>query len=151
MERHGFSYDLQTPWWHLDAAAELARDFPRMQLIINHAGLPADRSVEGLAGWRKALETAAAQPNIEVKISGIGSPGQPWTTEANGAVIHDAISIFGVDRGMFASNFPVDRLVGGFNTIFSGFLAATARRTAAERDSLFHGNAARFYRLQEAV
>ncbi|KAA2211553.1 amidohydrolase family protein [Teichococcus oryzae] len=151
MGRHGFSYDLQTPWWHLDAAAELAHDFPCTQLIINHAGLPAARSVEGLAGWRKALETAAAQPNIAIKISGIGSSGQPWTIEANGAVIRDVISIFGVDRCMFASNFPVECLVGSFNTIFSGFLAATADRTAAERDSLFHDNAARFYRFWEAV
>jgi predicted TIM-barrel fold metal-dependent hydrolase len=151
MERHGFSYDLQTPWWHLDAAADLARDFPRTQLIVNHTGLPADRSPEGLAGWRRALETVAAQPNTAIKISGIGSSGQPWSVQANGLVIRDAIAIFGAERCMFASNFPVDRLVGDFDTIYSGFLIATADRTEAERNSLFHDNAVRFYRLQEAV
>ena len=36
LERFGFSYDLQTPWWHLDAAAELAADFPATQIILNH-------------------------------------------------------------------------------------------------------------------
>jgi len=147
MERHGFSYDLQTPWWHLDAAADLARDFPQTPLIINHTGLPADRGAEGLKGWRKALEAIAVQPNTAIKISGIGIPGQQWTVEANGPLIRDTISIFGIDRCMFASNFPVDRLVGDFDTIFSGFLAATADRTEAERDKLFHDNAARFYRL----
>ncbi|RKK03829.1 thioesterase [Pseudoroseomonas wenyumeiae] len=151
MEHYRLSYDLQTPWWHLDAAADLAHDFPRTQLIINHTGLPADRSVEGLANWRRALETAAAQPNIAIKISGIGSPGQPWSIEANGSLIQDTITIFGSDRCMFASNFPVERLVGDFDTIYSGFLAATADRTEAERDSLFHDNAVRFYRLQGAV
>ena len=40
---HGLSFDLQTPWWHLDAAAELARDFPDTTIILNHTGLPADR------------------------------------------------------------------------------------------------------------
>ena len=38
LEKHGFSFDLQTPWWHLDAAAELARDFPNTQIIIVHTG-----------------------------------------------------------------------------------------------------------------
>ena len=40
--RHHMSFDLQTPYWHLDAAADLAADFPETQIIINHAGLPAD-------------------------------------------------------------------------------------------------------------
>lgn len=147
LARHGLSYDLQTPWWHLDAAADLARDFPATQIIINHTGLPADRSPEALAAWRRALELAAAQPNIALKISGIGLPGRPWTAEANGPVILDAIAIFGLDRAMFASNFPVDGLVGDFDTIFSGFLAATAAMTEAERDRLFHDNARRIYRF----
>jgi predicted TIM-barrel fold metal-dependent hydrolase len=147
LERHGLSFDLQTPWWHLDAAADLARDFPATQIIVNHTGLPADRSPEALAAWRRALERAAAQPNIALKISGIGLPGRPWTVEANGPVIRDAIAIFGPDRAMFASNFPVDGLVGDFDTIFSGFLAATAAMSDGERDRLFHDNARRFYRF----
>ena len=89
MERYGLSYDLQTPWWHLDAAADLARDFPRTTIVINHTGLPADRSAEGLALWRRALETAARQPNVCIKISGLGRRGQPWTVEANAPLIRD--------------------------------------------------------------
>lgn len=147
LERHGLSYDLQTPWWHLDAAADLAKDFPATQLIINHTALPADRSPEALAAWRRALERAASEPNVAIKISGIGLPGQPWTVAANGPVIRDAIAIIGKDRAMFASNFPVDSLVGDFDTIFSGFLAATAAFSESERDQLFHGNAERIYRM----
>ena len=60
--RHGLHFDLQTPWWHFDAAAELARDFPATTIIVNHTGLPADRSAEGLAGWRRAMELLAARP-----------------------------------------------------------------------------------------
>jgi predicted TIM-barrel fold metal-dependent hydrolase len=48
---------------------------------------------------------------------------------------------------MFASNFPVDSLVGDFDTIFSGFLAATASLPGSDRDRLFHDNARRIYRL----
>jgi predicted TIM-barrel fold metal-dependent hydrolase len=144
----GLTYDLQTPWWHLDAASDLARDFPDTHIIINHTGLPADRSPDALAAWRKALEIAAAQPNVAIKISGLGQPGRPWTAEANAPVIRDAIAIFGIDRAMFASNFPVDKLMSDFDTILSGFLIATADCTEVERDKLFHDNAARFYRLQ---
>jgi predicted TIM-barrel fold metal-dependent hydrolase len=147
LARHGFSYDLQTPWWHLDAATELARDFPGTQIVINHTGLPADRSPEALAAWRRALEGVAVQQNVAIKISGIGRPGLPWQIEANAPVIRDAVKIFGADRAMFASNFPVDSLVGEFDTIFSGFLAATAERPEQDRDKLFHDNAVRIYRL----
>lgn len=147
LARHGLSFDLQTPWWHLDAAAELARDFPATRVILNHAGLPADRSEEGLAGWRAGLARLADRPNAALKISGLGRPGLPWTLEANGPVIRDAIAIFGVERCMFASNFPVDGLCGAFRGIFGGFAAATADRTEHERAGLFHDNARRIYRL----
>ena len=147
LERHKLSYDLQTPWWHLDAAADLAGDVPATQIVINHTGLPADRSPEGLAGWRRALEAVADRANVAIKISGLGRPGLPWAVEANGPVIRDTIAIFGPDRCMFASNYPVDSLAGPFETIFAGFAAAAADRSAEERRKLFHDNAVRIYRL----
>jgi predicted TIM-barrel fold metal-dependent hydrolase len=147
LERFGFSYDLQTPWWHLDAAAELAADFPRIALIVNHTGLPADRSEEGLAGWRKALERVAAQPNVAIKISGLGRRGLPWTVDANGPIIRDTIAIFGTGRCMFASNFPVDSLAGTYRGIYEGFFASVADLPPEQQMKLFAGNAMRIYRL----
>jgi predicted TIM-barrel fold metal-dependent hydrolase len=151
LEKYGLSFDLQTPWWHLGEAAALARDFPRTQIILNHTGLPADRSAAGLAGWREAMATLAALPNVAVKISGLGQPGQPWTIKANGPIVRDTISIFGVERCMFASNFPVDRLCATFDTIFAGFRAIVADRAPADRRRLFHDNAVRIYRLDDAL
>jgi predicted TIM-barrel fold metal-dependent hydrolase len=147
LARHGLSFDLQAPWWNLDQAADLARDFPGTQMIINHTGLPADRSPEGLAGWRAALEQVARCSNVALKISGLGQRGQAWTKEANVPVIRDAITIFGAGRCMFASNFPVDSLVAGYATILDGFRAAIADRPDAERRQLLHDNAQRIYRL----
>ena len=147
LARHGLSFDLQAPWWNLDQAADLARDFPGTQMIINHTGLPVDRSPEGLAGWRAALERVAPCPNVALKISGLGQRGQAWTANANVPIIRDAIAIFGPERCMFASNFPVDSLVAGYETILSGFLAAIADRPDAERRQLLHDNAQRIYRL----
>jgi predicted TIM-barrel fold metal-dependent hydrolase len=145
--KHGFSFDVQTPWWHFDALSELARDFPATQIVIVHTGLPHDRSEEALEDWRAALEVAAAQPNIAIKISGLGRPGLPWTLTANGPIIRDTINIFGPERCMFASNFPVDGLTGSFQVIYGGFRAAVSNRPIEERRMLFHDNAVRIYRL----
>ncbi|QRF61060.1 amidohydrolase [Variovorax paradoxus] len=147
LETHGLSFDLQAPWWNLDQAAQLARDFPRTLLILNHGGLPADRSTEGLAGWRRALERLADAPNTAIKISGLGQRGLPWTEEANVPLMRDAIAIFGASRCMFASNFPVDRLVASYETLLRGFLAAIAGHSDTERRQLLHDNAVRLYRL----
>lgn len=141
----GLHFDLQTPWWHLDEAAELAADFPETLIILNHAGLPSDRSAEGLRSWRAALDHLARQPNVRAKISGIGVPGQPWTLALQAPVIEGVISAFGVARCAFASNFPVDGLCASFETIFRVFKAAVAGRPVTERLALFHDNAARWY------
>ncbi|HEX2552608.1 MAG TPA: amidohydrolase family protein [Microvirga sp.] len=147
LARHGLSFDLQTPWWHMDAAADLAADFPDTPIVVNHTALPADRSPEGLAAWRRALEHVARRPNVALKISGLGQRGLPWTEAANVPVIRDAIAVFGAERCLFASNYPVDSLVASYGTILRGFLAAIADRTPAEQRLLLHDNAERIYRL----
>lgn len=64
LARHGLHFELQTPFWHLHEAAALARDFPDTPLIINHTGMPSDRSSEGLAAWREAMRRVAQHPNV---------------------------------------------------------------------------------------
>lgn len=147
--RHGMSFDLQAPWWHLDQAADLARDFPQTRLVLNHTGLPADRSAAGLDGWRRAMEQLAREPNVAVKVSGLGLPSRPWTEADNVPVIRDAIAIFGADRCMFASNYPVDSLVAPYATLLAGFMAAISIYPQAQQRALLHDNAARIYRLPD--
>lgn len=146
----GLAFDLQTPWWHLGEAARLAADFPDTQIILNHAGLPADRSPEGLAGWKAAMAQLALAPNVACKISGIGQRGRAWTVEANRAIVLTAIELFGVGRCMFASNFPVDSLCATFGDIYSGFEAIVAGLGDDEKDALFRANARRLYAIGEA-
>jgi predicted TIM-barrel fold metal-dependent hydrolase len=145
LARNRLRFDLQTPWWHLGEAAGLARDFPATQIVLNHTGLPADRSAEGIAGWRAAMATLAQCPNAAVKISGIGVPGRPWTAEANRAIVLTTIELFGAERCMFASNFPVDGLCATFDAIFSGFRTIVRDFPADEQRKLFHDNAMRIY------
>jgi predicted TIM-barrel fold metal-dependent hydrolase len=141
-------FDLQTPWWHLYEAADLAEAFGETLIVLNHTGLPNDRSPEGLAGWRAAMRAFAARPNTVVKISGLGLPNRPWLLADNRPIIRDTIEIFGVDRCMFASNFPVDGVIADFGTIYSGFKQAVADLPEPDRKKLFHDNAVRVYRLQ---
>ncbi|MBT4488709.1 MAG: amidohydrolase family protein [Rhodospirillaceae bacterium] len=147
LAKHGLHYELQTRYWHLGEAADLARDFPDIPIVLNHAGVPEDRSDTGLAAWRAGMEEIAAQPNVSVKISGIGEAGHAWSVERQQTVVRDVIRIFGVGRCMFASNFPVDGLVGDFATIFNGFLDITKDLPDDDRRKLFHDNAVRAYRL----
>jgi predicted TIM-barrel fold metal-dependent hydrolase len=144
---YGLSFDLQTPWWHLAEAAELNALYPDVRIILNHTGLPRDRSEGELAGWRAAMTVFAAAPNVAVKISGLGEPGHAWSLDRNRSVILDTIEIFGEDRCMFASNFPVDGLVGNLGTITAGFAEATEKLGLETQGKLFAGNARRIYRL----
>jgi predicted TIM-barrel fold metal-dependent hydrolase len=147
LAKHGLHFELQAPWWHAGELLDLIAAFPETPVVINHTFLPADRSAEGLAGWREALKLAATAPQASLKISGIGLKGRPWRLEDNRGIIRDAVEIMGVERAMFASNFPVDGLTGSFATIYSGFKAATADLPRSDRLKLFHDNAIRIYRL----
>lgn len=140
-------FELQTAWWHLHEACDLARDFPETPIVLNHTGLPADRSDAGLQGWRRAMRQLAEAPNVAVKISGLGEPGRPSTVESNGWIIRETIAMFGPTRAMFASNFPVDGLCASFDTIFLGFSECAAHLTETEQALLFAGNARRIYRI----
>ncbi len=147
LDRLGYSFDLQIPYWHLDQAADLAADFPETTLVINHTGLPSDRSDLGFSTWSNAIEQVALKPNVMIKISGLGQTNQPWTVESNRNIVLRALDIFGTDRCMFASNFPGDRLCGDLDTILLGFREIVNTLPETTVDALFHGNAARIYRF----
>jgi predicted TIM-barrel fold metal-dependent hydrolase len=103
--------------------------------VLNHTGLPYD---DQLDGWRAAMARLAACANVAVKISGLGN------VTRKREVVLATIECFGVERCMFASNFPVDGLRGTFDSIWSDFERFT--RDLDQR-ALFHDNAVRIYRM----
>lgn len=151
LARHGLHFELQAPWWHIDELVDLIAAHPAVPVVINHAFMPVDRSAEGLAGWRSALRRAAAAPQVVMKISGIGIKGRAWSLDDNRPIIREIIEVFGPDRAMFASNFPVDGLTGSFETIYSGYKAATTDLDPVARSALYSGTARRVYRLGAEV
>ena len=148
LEPLGLSFDLQAPFWHLPEARALAERFPGITIILDHCGLPSLRTPEGLAAWRKCMRTLAEAPNTAVKVSGLGEPQLPkWSVRAHRDVVLETIDIFGVDRCMFGSNYPVDRLYAPYGTIMRGFQAITSRFSFNERRLMFCENAMRWYRI----
>jgi predicted TIM-barrel fold metal-dependent hydrolase len=148
LEKYDLSWDLRVTWWHLEEAAEVVREHPRLRVALNHTGYPLDRSADALAVWRRGMEALAACPNVHCKISGLTVLGAPWTLKANKPIIRDTISIFGVGRSMFASNYPVDGLKGSWDYLYSCFKQAVADFPLTDRRKLFADNALAFYRIK---
>ena len=97
----------------------------------------------GRAGPRGAVPRHGAED------LGTRRAGQAWTAEANRAIVLDAIEIFGSDRCLFASNFPVDSLCASFDQIFHGFATIVQDFSESERRALFHDNAVRLYAITD--
>ncbi|MDK6787831.1 amidohydrolase family protein [Actinotignum timonense] len=145
----GFSFDLQVAWWHMTEAKTVLEQNPDIPLIINHSGLPADRHPDMIAGWVRALDFMAQYPQVSIKISGIGLKVQPWTVENNRPIVERITEIFGTERIMFASNFPVDSIAGSFADIWNGFREITSGWSQAEQRAAYAENAVRIYRLPQ--
>jgi predicted TIM-barrel fold metal-dependent hydrolase len=147
LTKHNLSWDLRVPWWHLGEAAEVVREHPNLRTVLNHTGYPMDRSPEALVVWRRGMEALAESPNVHCKISGLPMLGEPYTITANKPIILDAIGIFGVDRCMFASNYPVDGIKGSWDHLYSTYKRAVAHLPLRDREKLFADNALSFYRI----
>jgi len=147
LKKFGLSWDLRVKTWELEAAAQVARGIPDLPVVLNHTGFPWDRSIAGLERWRRGMKALAACEQVYCKLSCLCLPEGAWDYEGNRRIVLEAIEIFGIDRCMFASNFPVDGLRVSFAQMFRDFRRMTAEFSAADRRRLFYENAARFYRI----
>lgn len=147
LAKYGLSFDLLLFPSQLADALALARAFPETQIVLNHTGSPVDRDEAGLARWRRGMEALAAADNVAVKISDLGAYDHDWTVASVRPFIRDTIAWFGVERCMFASDFPVGGLHGTAPEIYAAFKEIVADFSDTEQRALFHDNAAKFYRL----
>jgi predicted TIM-barrel fold metal-dependent hydrolase len=145
LEKYRLSWDLRVPFWHLEEAATVARAFPDTKIILNQTGFPWDRSEEGLAAWRHGMEVLARAPNVCV--SEFGLKDRAWDYDDNRRVVLDAIAIFGIERSVFATNFPVASLRIGYDALVRAMSRMLADRSPDDRARFFWKNAAAFYRL----
>ncbi|MBC8746748.1 MULTISPECIES: amidohydrolase family protein [Paraburkholderia] len=144
---HGLSWDLRLPFWHLEEAAALVADSPGVTVILEHAGLPWDRTDEGLALWRRGMAALAENPNVFVKLSEFGLRNSAWDTAQNVRIIQEVLAIFGWRRCMFASNFPVASLRVTYSMLIQTFAEALAQLDESSARAVWHDNAMRVYRI----
>jgi predicted TIM-barrel fold metal-dependent hydrolase len=143
LRKYNLSFDMQAYPGQFARLARIFERHPETQVVINHAGM----GVDGDEEWRTAMKLLAALPNVAVKISGLGFVFRPLDPAAVRARVLGTIDLFGTDRCMFASDFPTDRLFGGFDETMDNYAQAVADFGEDERRALFARNANRVYRL----
>nr|WP_314075338.1 amidohydrolase family protein [uncultured Roseococcus sp.] len=162
----GLTLDVWAYHPQLPLVWEVARAAPGTTVIIDHCGGQigvgpyAGREAEVFAEWRGAMAKLAELPNVMVKLGGLAMEisGKQWhlrdlppSSEELAAdwrpQIETCIELFGVDRCMYESNFPVDKGMCGYAALWNAFKRISAGASAAEKTALFSGTAARIYGL----
>lgn len=158
LQARDLSWDLRVPAWHLEEAATTLQDFPDLRVILNHTGLPWDRSSEGLAQWRDGMRALSENPRVAVKLSELGTPWHAWDAAANLDLLCEALDIFGAKRCLFASNFPVSGLKVSYadwlTLVVSAVQQTSSRTTTSAQNTLndvLHDNTIHWYRLPVAA
>uniref|UniRef100_UPI0035CA5B25 amidohydrolase family protein n=1 Tax=uncultured Sphingomonas sp. TaxID=158754 RepID=UPI0035CA5B25 len=149
LHKHGLSFDLQAYPGQFPRLAATIASQPSTPVIINHAGMMLGEA--GQDAWQIGMMALAALPNVSVKISGIGFAFRPWSIEQARRYVLETIDLFGAARVMFASDFPTDKLFGGFDQHLDAYNAIVADFSDDERRAMFAGNANRIYRLGLAL
>ncbi|MGE0486984.1 MAG: amidohydrolase [Gammaproteobacteria bacterium] len=162
----GLSFDAWLYQFQLDDLVDLARAFPAATIVVDHVGgivgigPYAGRHDEFFPAWRAAMHDLAACDNVHVKLGGLGmklcgfgfEAGERAPDSATLAArwrpyVETCIEAFGAARCLFESNFPVDKHACSYRVLWNAFKRLAADASADEKAALFHGTAARVYRL----
>ena len=162
--RQGLCLDVWAYQTQLDEVRALAEAVPDLTIIVDHCGGPLgvgphDRFDDvNFRAWRDALADVAALPNTRIKIGGFGlgvfgwryaDAGLPPQSETLAADwrpwVLTCLDLFGPDRAMFESNFPVDKGQVSYRTLWNTFKRIAEPLNRDERDALFWRTAARSY------
>lgn len=147
LQERGLVFELMAQTDSLEAAATGLAPFDELAVVVEHTGWPRSSSDEEHARWKAGIDALAALgPQVVCKVSGLAMPLGSMQAGAFAPWVEHAIEAFGVDRCMFASNFPVDGLHGSFDELYSTYAALTAGLDDAARAQLFATNAERVYR-----
>ena len=144
---YGFSFDLQVFSGQMAGATRLAADFPATTLILQHAGMPENLSKRGREEWRGGMELLAARPNVVAKLSGLGTFIHRNDPAHIAAIVRETVALFGPNRCLYGSNFPIEKLWTRYDALLDAYRAALAADPEEQKRAMLHDNAARVYRL----
>ncbi|MCB8881338.1 amidohydrolase family protein [Acidisoma cellulosilytica] len=151
LPQHGLIFELMMYPYQAAMVSDLARRYPQLQFVVNHCGSPIDRDADGMQRWRDGLVTISQHENVALKISNMAAYDKDRTEDSLRAVAMHCLDCFGVARTMLATDYPVARLQMTYDAIYENFKQIFAPLSQDEQSALFHDNAARMYRFDEAV
>ncbi len=149
LQERGLVFELMTHPDQLQSGAERLAGFDGLTVVVEHTGWPRSNTDEERALWTRGIEALAGLgENVVCKLSGLAMPLQSMDIDVLGPWLERAIEAFGVDRCMFASNFPVDAMYGTFDDLYTTFSTVAEGLDGSSREKLFAANAERVYRFR---
>ncbi|WP_406069143.1 amidohydrolase family protein [Micromonospora sp. NBC_01638] len=144
----GLAFDLLVRDHQLPAATRLVRDLPQMRFVLDHLGRPPFGHA-GLGDWPRDLRALAAEPNTTAKLSGLVTEvdGPSWTTAELRPAVEHALDVFGPDRLMFGSDWPVCLLATSYTRWVEVLADLLDPLRDDERAAIWRQTARRAYRL----
>ena len=147
LEKHNLVSSIAAQWQDLEKLSDLARAFPKIIIILDHAGTPTERSNEYFKNWRSGMHKISDIDNIICKISGLGMGDNTWTIESIRPYVETCIEFFGVDRSLFATNWPVDSLWSSYGDVVNAYREITKGFSPTEIEQLFSKNTEEIYNI----
>jgi predicted TIM-barrel fold metal-dependent hydrolase len=144
---YGWSFDLQVFTGQMAGAAELAAACPDVTFVLQHSGMLEDLSPTGVAAWRAGMALLAKRPNVVSKLSGLGTFLRQNDAAHIAFVVRETLALFGADRCLFGSNFPIEKLWTGYADLATAHRAAIAHLSPADQRAITEGTARRVYTL----
>jgi predicted TIM-barrel fold metal-dependent hydrolase len=147
LAEHNLLFEIQLFTGQMRHGAALARAFPDVVFVLEHAGMLEDMSEAGWKLWREGMMRLAAEPNMNVKLSGLGTFVHACRADVMGPIITETVEIFGADRCLYGSNFPIEKLWTDYRTLYRAFRSAIDHFGEREQRAILHDTAARLYRI----
>ncbi|MCY4580874.1 MAG: amidohydrolase family protein [Chloroflexi bacterium] len=145
LEKYNLHASIAAQCQDMDKLAALANKFPNTVIVIDHAGNPAERTPEYFELWKRGMETAATEENIICKISGLGMGDHNWKVDSIRPYVLGCIEAFGVERCIFATNWPVDSLFSSYDVLIDAYTEIVADFSDDEKRDLFARNTEALY------
>jgi predicted TIM-barrel fold metal-dependent hydrolase len=144
----GYTFDLCVLARQLPAAIVLVERCPTVTFILDHCGIP-DVKGRAFEPWREHVKRIAEFPNVVCKLSGLVAYADPdnWTVEDLRPWVEHVLTVFGWDRVMWGSDWPVCTLTASLSQWVGAIDELTLRATEEQREHLFFRNAERIYRV----
>ena len=147
IRNRNLSFDIQIYKHQMQDAVDLATKYDDVLFILNHTGEPCYQTEEYIHSWKENMKKLASCENIVAKISGLGMFDPQWTIDSTRIFVEKTIQIFGIERCMFASNFPVDKIFNTFDNYWNSFKEITNDYSENDKKLLFSSNAEKYYRI----